>query len=301
MPWTESDIPALDGKVALITGANSGIGLAAAKILAARGARVVMACRNAAKAEAAAAEVRLGATAAVDVVALDLERLESIDACASAFVSGETKLDFLVNNAGLMATDYALTDDGFEMQLGVNHLGHFALTAKLWPLLTATPDARVVSVSSVGHRLGGRMQMNDLFFESRGYNRWVPYFHSKLANLLFTLELHRRATSAGSPVAALAAHPGGTHTNLGSEGKGLTNIVTRLGMQLMQPARMGALPVVRAAVDPGATSGEFYGPRFVIRGHPRKETPSRNARNADAARELWERSEALTGTTFNPT
>jgi NAD(P)-dependent dehydrogenase (short-subunit alcohol dehydrogenase family) len=297
MPWGEGDIPSLDGKVALITGANSGIGLAAAAILAKHGARVVMACRNAAKAEAAAQEVRSTATGPVEVIPLDLSSLASIDDCASAFVRNEPKLDYLLNNAGLMAIDHATTADGFEMQLGVNHLGHFALTAKLWPLLVATPGARVVNQSSFGHRLGGRIRVDDLFFEQRGYNRWTPYFHSKLANILFTNELHRRG---GTKVAALAAHPGGTHTDLGSEGRGWTNVATRLGMPLMQSTRMGALPMVRAAVAPSARSGEFYGPNLLFRGAPRRETPSRHARNESDARALWERSEALTGIEFEP-
>lgn len=296
MAWGEGDIPSLDGKVALVTGANSGIGLAAAAILAKHGARVVMACRNAAKAETAAQEVRATATGPVEIVPLDLGSLASVDECASAFVRNEPKLDLLINNAGLMAIDSLITADGFEMQLGVNHLGHFALTAKLWPLLAATPGARVVNQSSFGHRLGGRIRTNDLFFEQRGYNRWTPYFHSKLANLLFTAELHKRG---GSSVAALAAHPGGTHTDLGSEGGGWTNFVTRLGMPLMQSARMGALPCVRAGVDPTAKSGEFYGPNLMFRGAPRREKPSRHARNAEDARVLWERSEELTGITFN--
>lgn len=300
MSWTERDIPSLDGKVALITGANSGLGLAAAKLFAAAGARVVMACRNAAKAEAAAAEVGAVARSGVDIVSLDLGSLASVEKCAAEFLDNESQLHYLVNNAGLMAVDHARTEDGFEMQLGVNHLGHFALTAQLWPRLAATPGARVVSVSSFGHRLGGRIKVDDLFFDKRGYNRWVPYFHSKLANLLFTAELHRRVTEAGSPVRALAAHPGGTHTDLGSEGKGITNFVTRLGMPLMQSARMGALPTLRAAVDPSAHGGEFYGPNLMFRGNPRKEKPSRHARNAADARALWERSEALTGIVFTP-
>lgn len=297
MAWGEGDIPSLDGKVALITGANSGLGLAAATILAANGARVVMACRNAAKAEAAALQVKETATGPVEIVPLDLGSLASIDECAAAFSRNEPKLDLLLNNAGLMAVDESRTADGFETQIGVNHLGHFALTAKLWPLLVSTPGARVVNHASIGHRLGGRIKPDDLFFEKRRYNRWTPYFHSKLANLLFTFELHRRA---GGRVAALAAHPGGTHTDLGAEGHGITNAFTTAGMKFMQSTRIGALPFVRAAVDPSAQSGEFYGPNLLFRGPPRKETPSRAARNVEDARRLWERSEELTGITFTP-
>ncbi len=298
MAWTERDIPSLDGKVALVTGANSGLGLAAAKILAAHGARVVMACRNAAKAEAAATAVREGATGAVEVVSLDLASLASVDKCASALLSDESRLDVLVNNAGLMAIDHALTEDGFEMQLGVNHLGHFALTAKLWPLLAATPGARVVNHSSFGHR-AGKLVADDLFFERRRYDRWRPYFQSKLANLLFTAELHRRLSEAQSPVRALTAHPGATRTDLGHEGHGLINYAMQPFQLLQQPPRVGCLPLVRAAVDPDAPSGAFYGPRLMLAGYPVLERPSKRARRADDARALWERSESLTGIAFS--
>lgn len=298
MPWTEKNIPALAGRDVLVTGANSGLGLAAAKMFAAHGARVLMACRNAAKAEAAAVKVRATATGPVEIVSLDLGSLASIDACATGVLKREAKLDLLINNAGLMAIDEAKTEDGFEMQLGVNHLGHFALTAKLMPLLNATPGARVVSMSSFGHRLGGRIRTDDLFFEQRGYNRWTPYFHSKLANLLFTFELARRLDAAGSNVRALAAHPGGTRTDLGSEGHGATNLATKIGMYLAQPASIGALPLLRAAVDPRSDNGEFYGPVLMVFGFPRREKPSRHARNETDQRVLWEKSEELTGITF---
>jgi len=295
--WSERDIPSLDGKVALITGANSGLGLAAAKTLAKRGARVVMACRNAAKAEAAADAVRQTATGPVEVVSLDLGSLASVDTCASAFLKNEPKLDLLLNNAGLMAIDEAKTEDGFEMQFGVNHLGHFALTARLAPLVFKTPGARVVNHASFGHR-PGKLRIDDLFFEKRGYDRWRPYFQSKLANILFTLELHRRLQAAGRSTKSLAAHPGGTSTDLGFEGKGITNKGMRPVQIFLQSAHAGSLPFVRAAVDPNAQSGEFYGPAFMMWGPARKETPSRRARNAEDARALWEKSEELTGVTF---
>lgn len=299
MPWTERDIPSLDGKVVLITGANSGLGLAAATILAKYGARVVMACRNAAKAEAAALQVKETATGPVEVVPLDLSSLASVDECASALLRNEPKLDLLLNNAGLMAIDEARTADGFEMQLGVNHLGHFALTAKLWPLLASTPGARVVNHSSFGHR-AGKLVADDLFFERRRYDRWRPYFQSKLANLLFSLELHNRLQASGSPVKVLTAHPGATRTDLGHEGHGVVNYAMRPLQLLQQPPRIGALPLVRAAVDPAAASGTFFGPQFMVAGYPRVEKPSRRARNAGDARVLWARSEELTGVTFTP-
>ena len=299
MAWTEKDIPALDGKTAVITGANSGLGLAAATLLAAHGARVIMACRNAAKAEAAAQTVRATATGPVEIMSLDLASLASVDACASALLRDEQSLDLLLNNAGLMAIDEARTEDGFEMQLGVNHLGHFVLTAKLFPLLESTPGARVVNHASMGHRAAGRFRVDDLFFEQRGYKRWPPYFQSKLANLLFTFELDRRLRAAGKQTKSLAGHPGGSRTDLGFEGQGASNRFVQFGQFALQPARIGALPFVRAAVDPSAQSGEFYGPALLVWGYPRKETASRKARNADHARALWEKSEELTGVTFS--
>jgi protochlorophyllide reductase len=298
--WTETDVPSLTGKVALVTGANSGLGLETARILAHHGARVLLACRNETKAEAAAETIRSSAPGDVDlaVVPLDLADLGSIAAAAEQVIAQEARLDLLLNNAGLMAVDRATTADGFEMQLGVNHLGHFALTARLAPLVLTTPGSRIVTMSSMGHR-AGRLKIDDLFFERRGYDRWRPYFQSKLANLLFTAELHRRLTEAGSPTIALAAHPGGSHTDLGFEGSGLSNRLMRPGVALMQSAAAGAMPFVRAATDPEAKGGQFYGPRWIVRGHPVVETPSRRARSADDARALWQASEDLTGLTVD--
>jgi NAD(P)-dependent dehydrogenase (short-subunit alcohol dehydrogenase family) len=165
-------------------------------------------------------------------------------------------------------------------------------------VVLSTAGSRVVSMSSFGHRLG-RLRLDDLFFTERGYRRWPPYFQSKLANLLFTAELHRRLTEAGSSTMALAAHPGASRTDLGHEGGGITNKLMKPAMATMQSAAAGALPLVRAATDPAARSGEFYGPRWMMRGAPRVETPSRRARNADDARALWEKSEQLTGLTFS--
>ncbi len=290
-------VPPLDGKTALVTGSNAGLGFEAAKLLARNGARVLLACRNATKAEAAAEQIRAVASAPVEVVSVDLANLASIAAGAGAVLDGEDRLDLLINNAGLMAIDEARTDDGFEMQIGVNHLGHFALTARLAPLVLATPGSRIVTMSSIGHR-AGRLRLDDLFFERRRYDRWQPYFQSKLANLLFTAELHRRLTRAGSSTLALAAHPGTSRTDLGYEGGGITNKLMKPVAPFLQPAAAGALPLVRAATDPHAAGGQFYGPRWMARGRPVVETPSRRARNADDARRLWERSEQLTDLTF---
>ncbi|MGH9185114.1 MAG: oxidoreductase [Acidimicrobiales bacterium] len=282
----------------MVTGANAGLGLATTKVLARNGAKVLLACRNLEKAEVAAEEVRAVATGEVEIVPLDLASLTSIAAAAKLVRDSESRLDLLLNNAGLMAIDEAKTEDGFEMQLGVNHLGHFALTAGLAPLVLASPGSRIVTMSSMGHRMG-RLNIDDLFFEKRGYDRWRPYLQSKLANLLFTAELHRRITEAKVATMALAAHPGGSNTDLGQEGGVLTNKLFKPFTPLMQPAWLGALPILRAATDPAAQSGQFYGPRIIVRGHPVVETPSRRARRAGDARRLWERSEDLTGLTID--
>jgi NAD(P)-dependent dehydrogenase (short-subunit alcohol dehydrogenase family) len=291
--WDAKDIPALDGHTAVVTGANSGLGLEAARLLAAAGARVLLACRDQVKAERAAAQVGPGA----ELVTLDLGSLASVERAADEVKGKTSRLDILVNNAGLMAIDQAQTGDGFEMQFGVNHLGHFAFTAHLLPLLLAAPEARVVNVSSFGHRLGA-IDFDDLMFDRRRYDRWRPYVQSKLANLLFTAELERRFRRAGSPAKALAAHPGTTGTDLGREGTGLTNIFLRPYEQMGQPVRLGALPIVRAAVDPRAKGGQYFGPQFMFFGYPVLETPSRRARNGDDAKRLWDESEKLTGTKF---
>jgi NAD(P)-dependent dehydrogenase (short-subunit alcohol dehydrogenase family) len=293
--WTTADLPDLTGKLAVVTGANSGLGLSITTALAGRGARVLMACRNQRKADEAASTVRAREPGAiVEVVPLDLASLSSIRALADDLRRREDRLDLLANNAGLMAIDHQLTEDGFEMQLGVNHLGHFALTGLLAPLLLATDGARVVTMSSMGHRMG-HMDLDDPMFERRPYRRWPAYFQSKLANLLFTLELHRRLEEAGAGIRALTAHPGGTHTDLGTEGSGLTNKAIAPVMALGQSADAGAQPWLRAATDPDARSGEFYGPRWLLRGGAVRETPSRRARSASDAWGLWALSEQLTG------
>ena len=293
--WTPRDIPDLTGRTVVVTGANAGLGLEITRILAANGARVLMACRNPAKAEAAAADVLAAQPrGTVEVRPLDLANLASVDALADRIRAEEPTLHLLVNNAGLMAVDESHTEDGFEMQLGVNHLGHFALTAGLMPVLLATPGSRIVSMSSMGHR-AGRMRFDDLNAQRHTYRRWPAYFQSKLANLLFTLELQRRL-GPDAPTQALAAHPGGSRTDLGFEGRSWTNAVMRGPIdRFLQSAYAGALPTVRAGVDPNARGGEYYGPRYLMVGRAVLETPSRRARNAADARRLWELSEQLTG------
>jgi protochlorophyllide reductase len=297
--WTASDIPDLTGQVALVTGGNAGLGLEISKMLAAHGARVMLGCRNRAKAEAAIAVIRSQFPAAdLQFVPLDLANLASVAAAAKTVSDTEPQLDLLVNNAGLMALDHAQTDDGFEMQFGVNHLGHFALTADLLALVLATPGSRIVTMSSLGHR-SGRLHLDDLMFTERRYHRWPAYFQSKLANLLFTAELDRRLRAVGASTLALAAHPGMCHTELGAQGSSITNKLLALSPIVTQSVAAGALPLLRAATDPNAQSGEYYGPRRLVRGLPVLETPSAHARRADDALALWARSETLAGRQFS--
>ncbi len=290
--WSTSDIGPMAGKVAMVTGANSGLGFCIADALARAGAEVLLACRSRSKAEAAATRLRATASGSVEVLEMDLADLASVRGAAEAFTSSNRPLHLLINNAGLMAIDESRTVDGFETQFGVNHLGHFALTAALLPVLNATPNARVVTMSSMGHRMGS-MHFDDIMFD-RKYDRWGAYFQSKLANLLFTQELHARLQRAGSATAALTAHPGGSRTDLGHEGKGASNkVIASVAPAFMQSAARGAQPALRAATDPAATSGQFYGPRFMTAGWAVLEKPSRAARDATAAARLWDLSESL--------
>ncbi|MEW6472142.1 MAG: oxidoreductase [Actinomycetota bacterium] len=295
--WSTKDIPDLSGRVAVVTGANRGLGREVTRYLAGHGARVIMACRDEAAGEAAASALRAaGMTGALEVRSLGLASLASVEKFA-AELGAEPRLDLLANNAGLMAVDRGLTADGFETHMGVNHLGHFALTARLLPQLLATAGSRIVTMSSMGARLG-RVDLGDLLWERRPYDRWQAYFQSKLANLLFTLELDRRLRRAGAATAALAAHPGGSRTSLGRNGRSWTNRLVPLWHPFIQSASRGALPFVRAATDPEANSGEYYGPQFQVWGRPVRETPSRQARDPGLAAGLWQLSEQLTGCRF---
>jgi NAD(P)-dependent dehydrogenase (short-subunit alcohol dehydrogenase family) len=296
MTWTVADIPDQSGRTAIVTGSNSGLGLITARELARAGARVVMACRNTAKGEDAAAQIRLDAAGADVVIAeLDLGSLDSVRAF-TADLDGD--VDLLVNNAGVMAPPRRETEDGFELQFGTNHLGHFALTAGVLERMEGREDARVVTLSSGAHRIG-KITFDNLQRE-RWYNRWTAYGQSKLANLLFALELERRLRAAGSTVKSLAAHPGYAATNLQSAAAPL---VDRLFMKvsnavLAQSAEMGALPTLYAATAPGIEGGTFVGPDGFLeqRGHPEPVVPSGAARDEEVARRLWEVSEELTGT-----
>jgi NAD(P)-dependent dehydrogenase (short-subunit alcohol dehydrogenase family) len=287
--WTAADLPDLSGRTAVVTGANSGIGREAARQLARAGARVLLAVRDVAKGEAAAAQM----AGAVEVRRLDLADLASVRAFAAGW---QGELDLLINNAGVMAVPEGRTADGFETQIGTNHLGHFALTNLLLPKLTD----RVVTVASSAHRMG-RIDLDDLSWERKGYNAWRAYGQSKLANLLFTLALENRLTAVRSPVRALAVHPGWAATNLqGRSQNRVQDLVMRLGSKVIaQSDERGAWPTLYAATQdlPG---GSYVGPDGFQegRGHPTLVGRSAAASDPRTARALWQLSERLTGTTF---
>ena len=282
----------------VVTGANSGIGLGAVRSLVRSGCDVVMACRNLVKAESAASAVRSEyPSATIRVEQLDLADLESVRALVDRLADSAHPIDVLMNNAGVMAVDRSTTRQGFEMQLGTNHLGHFALTGLMLPLLDAS-GGRIVNVSSLGHRLGS-MKFDDPMSEQRRYSRWGAYFDSKLANLLFTRELDRRLRAAGSRVDCLAAHPGTASTELGKVGDSATNKVMRtFAPVLVRDGERGATAQVRAALDRSLAGGHFVGPRWWFFGQPVVEKPCRRARRDDDARRLWSISEEATGVVY---
>lgn len=304
--WLTGHIPAQTGKTVLITGANSGLGFEAAKMLAAKGARVILAVRDSAKGERAAIEIRRTVPAAqLELLPLDLASLASIRDAAAMFAQTHDRLDILINNAGVMAIPRRTTADGFEMQFGTNHLGHFALTGLLLPRLLQTPAARVVTVSSGAHLLG-RINFADLQGERR-YQPWLAYGQSKLANLLFAYDLQRRLVAAGGQVISVAAHPGYAATNLQTVGPEMAG--SPLGVKVMaaanrvlaQSAAMGALPEVYAATSPDVCGGDYIGPdgRLGQSGFPKKVASSRRAHDQAVAARLWQVSEALTGVKYS--
>jgi NAD(P)-dependent dehydrogenase (short-subunit alcohol dehydrogenase family) len=296
--WTTKNISDNSGRTICITGANSGLGLEAARNLVGAGAHVIMACRNVEKAEAAAQSLRSG-KGSVEVRQLDLASLASIRQFSAQLLADGIELDGLMNNAGLMALDESRTEDGFETQIGVNHLGHFALTGLLLPSLMKRPNSRIVNVSSMGH-IPGKIHLDDLMCDRRRYSRWGAYFQSKLANILFTNELERRLRETQSTTISLAAHPGTARTELGKSGSSATNLVMRrLTPVLTRTGVQGCEAQVRAMVDPNAIGRGYYGPKYQMFGAPVKVTPSRRARNMDDARRLWEISEELTGVRYN--
>ena len=298
--WTADDIPDQSGRTAVVTGANSGLGLVTTLELARAGATVLMACRNLEKGAAAADQIRESVpNARVEVVELDLSSLDSVRQFADALDVDE--LDLLVNNAGIMWVPQQRSADGFELQFGTNHLGHFALTGRLLARLNRAEAPRVVTVSSNEHRRG-RLDFDDLQGEQR-YGARKAYRQSKVANIAFGLELDRRLRAAGSPVMSVLAHPGYTATNLQTAGKtGPMNLVMQVGNRLIgQSADMGALPTLYAATSADVEGGQYFGPDqfFEYRGHPTQVEAKPEAVDPEVGRRLWSVSEELTGVTYD--
>ena len=294
--WTAENIPDLTGKIAIVTGANSGIGYEMARALAGKGAMVILACRNQAKGEAAVRQIdQEYPEAKAELMQLDLSDLASVRRFAGEFASQYDRLDILINNAGIMAPPLGKTADGFELQFGANYLGHFALTGLLFDLIIHTPRARVITVSSGGHRFG-EIDFDNLNGE-KGYDRQRAYAQSKLANLLFTYELQRRLEGAGVDTIAVAAHPGWTATNLQAHWR----MVRILNPFIAQKPKMGALPTLYAATAPDVQGGDYYGPRGwqELRGYPTKVRSSDSSYDAAVAAKLWTVAEELTGVRYH--
>jgi NAD(P)-dependent dehydrogenase (short-subunit alcohol dehydrogenase family) len=305
-PWTADQIPDLGGKTAIVTGANSGLGFETAFELARNGAQVVLACRDLEKAAATAAAIHAAQPeATVESLQLDLADLASVRAFAEKFLSSHRELHLLCNNAGVMALPLLRTADGFEMQFGTNHLGHFALTGLLLERLMQTPGARIVTTSSTAHKVG-HIDFDDLQSE-RSYSRMRAYGRSKLANLLFAYELQRRLAASGASAVSLASHPGYAATNLQLAGPRMSGsswmerAVEWANRVFAQSAAMGALPTLYAATSPGARGGDYFGPSdyFESWGHPKKVQSNGRSHDAETGRRLWEVSETLTGVRFD--
>jgi NAD(P)-dependent dehydrogenase (short-subunit alcohol dehydrogenase family) len=299
--FTAADVPDQSGKTFFVTGANTGIGFEAAKVFAGKGGRVLLGCRNPKKGDAALARIAEAHPGAdVSLVQIDLSDLASVRAAAEV-VAREPRLDVLVNNAGVMWNPKTITADGFESQFGVNHLGHFALTGLLLPLLEATPNSRVVTVSSTGHRLGnGDIYWDDINAD-REYHPRKRYYASKLANLLFTYELDRRLRGRGASTIAVAVHPGGSDTELNRYVTGFTGVMTRAMTPLMRPimntAEQGAWPTELAATAAGDEGGQYFGPgNWREMSGPARQVDSSGASKDEAkAKRLWDLSIQMTG------
>ena len=299
--FTESDIPSQHGRTIFITGANTGIGFEAARALAARGGRVLLGCRSQQRGTQAMERIRAQHPSAdLVLVPLDLADLDSV-AAAAAVVNQQPKLDVLINNAGIMWTPKMKTQDGFEAQFGINHLGHFALTGHLMSQLLSTPHARVVNIASLGHRLGN----GDLFWSDinadKHYNPRTRYFASKLANLLFTYEMHRRLEARGTTLLSVAAHPGGAATELDRNVYGVTKLLAALVRPLVplvvNTAAQGAWPTALAATADGVKGGQYFGPggRGELSGPARQVDVSAESKDPEKGRQLWNLSIKMTG------
>ena len=302
--WTIANIPDLTGKVIIVTGGNSGIGYESVKAFAQKGAEVILACRSVKKGEAAKAEIMKNNPAGkIEVMTLDLIDLSSVKNFADRFKENHSRLDVLLNNAGIMIPPYGLTKDGFESQIGTNHLGHFALTGLLIDLIVKTPGSRVVSTSSLAHKNGKMDFGNFLFDNGKDYTPMKAYGRSKLANLLFIYKLQQLFEANNFNSIAVAAHPGISQTNLMRfiEGKFYYRILKPLSSLFLQRAAMGALPQLRAAVDPNVKGGDYYGPDGFneMKGFPVKVKSNNTSQKIEDAKKLWELSEKLTGVSFN--
>ncbi len=299
--WTQDHIPDQRGKLAVITGANTGLGLETAKALASHGAAVVLAVRDIDKGKAAMAAITADHPGAeVTLQALDLSSLNSVRSAAECLRSNHDRIDLLVNNAGVMYTPRRSTADGFELQFGTNHLGHFAFTGLLLDRMLAVEGSRVITVSSIGHRILSTIDFDDLHCRN-GYNRVAAYGRSKLSNLLFTYELQRRLSIAGSATSAYAAHPGASSTELIRNLPAILRSVAEVVLlPLVQSAAMGALPTLRAATHPTAAGGQYYGPGGVgeFGGYPVLVESSRRSHDSNLQQQLWTASQDLTGVTY---
>lgn len=297
--WTESNVPDQSGRTAIVTGANTGLGYETARVLAARGARVVIAVRDTAKGDQAAAKIRAATPKAdLQVLELDLGSLQSVRTAAEHIKTDHPRIDLLINNAGVMYPPKQTTADGFELQFGTNHLGHFALTGLLLENVLAVDNSRIVAVASIAHRIQAEIDFEDLQWERRPYNRVAAYGQSKLANLMFSYELNRRL--AGKPTLSVAAHPGISNTELmrHTPGSSLPGVGALTGLVTNSPL-VGALATLRAATDPAVRGGQYYGPAFPVAafglvGHPQLVTSSEQSHDVAVARRLWQVSEELT-------
>jgi NAD(P)-dependent dehydrogenase (short-subunit alcohol dehydrogenase family) len=297
--WTASDIPDQSGRIVVVTGANSGLGYDTAAILADKGAHVVLAVRNLDKGKQAVDRIKAASpNAVVALQQMDLSSLDSVRKAADELRAAHPRIDLLINNAGVMyVPTRETTKDGFEMQFGTNHLGHFALTGLLLDNMLSVDGSRVVTVSSVGHRILARIHFDDPHLQ-RKYNRVEAYGQSKLANLMFTYDLQRRLQLKGAPTAALAAHPGFSDTELM---RYLPDFIPSFVWRVAtQPADKGALPSLRAATDPDARGGQYYGPDGIgeVKGSPKVVASSAQSRDEELQRRLWSLSEELTGVTY---
>ena len=295
--WNSENIGDQSGRVAIVTGSSSGIGYEAARVLANKNAEVIIAVRNKLKGADALKKIKIqNEKANVSVMILDLASLESVKKFASEFKQKYERLDLLINNAGVMIPPYSKTADGFELQFGTNHLGHFALTLQLLDLINKTEDARIINVSSGAHRYGN-INFEDLTWEKRNYKAWRAYGDSKIANLYFTFELQKKLQEAGSKVLVTAAHPGWTSTDLQRHSGFIEFLSSFIAMKIEQ----GTLPTLRAAIDPDAQSADYYGPDGLQewRGYPVKVGTNKLAQDTTIAENLWDVSEKLTGVQFS--